>query len=518
MTTATATATATPTAVTVLVDEPLHLHVPAAVRERITDPAFTRLLRRERSLEASKIALDAIPAAERDSRTWHRVFDAWRAVRIEIAAYRIETAALLASLLPALPERRVSPPEGVRLIGEAEVASPEWFKMRQGSLGGSDVGAVCKVGQYGESSYNRARAAHLDSDPQPQEHAGLALVGDIWEPLLVSLAASLIGRDVFTDKATYGTGTEHVNLDGFIPDADGRTEYVVEAKTSSFPAEWADAAPDGYVLQTVHNATLLGADIGLLVVNVNDERLKVYAVPVTAEVAAGSGSPKKLGKTFGYPAARQHALSLVGKWAEERISGASGSGSGRTAFKIDPVFVAQWRVAHERGIVFVDLETTSFSPTIGHVLEFGAVRDDGATLHRLYGVPADHLAWNGTGQVGVHGITPDMVAGLPVLIEDDEAVAEIAAFVGDRVVVAHNAPFEARFLADLGLSFSYADTMRAFGAVVTDPAVTGNTMADLVAWAGQEYRDGHRALADAAMLAAAFEVLAPLIWALLGDE
>lgn len=506
-----------PTGLVVLFDEPLHLHAPEHVRARLTNPQFLTLCKRERTLHAAHTALEAIPAADRDSRTWHRILDSWRAVRAEIAAYRLTTAHLLATHphTPA-PTAALVPPVGVNRVGQAQTASVEWLRLRQGTLGGSDVGAICKVGRYGAYDCERARASHLERNPQPQDHQGAALAGDLWEPILVDIVGRLTGRTVCTDKATYADATRHVNLDGYVPTADGHVAAVVEAKTSSHPNDWADGAPAAHILQTLHNADLLGAPEGLLIVNVNDERLKVYAVHADTTVEPGPKTPKKLGQQITYPAARAYAEHLVAKWTHERQFGPAPAPSPRQTRPEDPAFRIAWQAAHQRGLVFLDLETTTFAPSSGHIIELGAVRDDGAVLERVYDVPDDHHAWNGTGAVDVHGITRDLLTGHPTLIEDDTSVAEIAAFIGDRVVVAHNAPFESRFLTDTGLTLTYADTMRAFATVVADPAVPTNTLADLVAWAGVEYRDGHRALADAQMLHDAFDILGPLVWARLG--
>lgn len=512
-----ASAKPTDSGLTVLLDEPLHLHAPETVQARLHAPAFRALLRRERTLTAAVAALEAIPGPDRDSRTWHRVYDAHRAVRAEIAAYRLETAHLLGE--PEEQRRQIVPPAGVEGRGEYEPGSVDFLRIRQGSLGGSDVGAICKVGRWGALNCNDVRARHLDPNPAEQDHSGAALVGDLWEPFLVAAVGRILDRPVFVDKQTYASGIRHTNLDGFLPREDGTVEIVVEAKTSSRASDWEDGAPAAYVLQTLHNADILSAGYGLLVVNINDERLVVVAVAPDATVAAGEKTPQKVGDRFGYSGARAYAETLVTKWAAERAAAiVSPSTPTRRTFANDPAFRAAWTAAHERGVVFTDLETTTFSASSGHVIELAMTRDDGEVLHCLYGVPADHLAWNGTGKVEIHGITPEMVAGHRVLLEDDEALAEIVRFVGDRVVVAHNASFEAGFLGAAGLEqVSYADTMRAFGTVVNDPSVTGNTMADLVAWAGQEYHDEHRAWADTEMLAASFELLGPLVWAALEE-
>lgn len=491
-----------------VLDVPLAAYAPAEVLARITDPAFLTLCRRERTL---RTAVDALrDVKDRDARTWHRLIDNHRAVKAEVDAYRIATAELLPTV--TLPEVPV-PVAGLRRIGEAETGSPEWLAMRQPTVGGSDVGAICKVGKWGDLNCKDVRERHLDPDPAEQVHDGLSRVGDLWEPVLLSIVAAVLDRPVLADKTTYADDRRHGNLDGWIPATDEDGMAVVEAKTGSVLADWDDNVPASYVLQTQHYTDLFGAEHGFVVANIGDERLVIYRIDPTVTVPAGEATPKMLGERFCYTDVRRYTEETVARWngERERIVAEGGKVSKRRQFKIDAALLATMKEALDRGVVFIDLETTHFSASNGHVVELVAQDEEGGLVSRLYNVPADHLAWNGTGPVDVHRITPDMVAGEPILLEDDDAVDEIATFVGDRVVVAHNAPFEARWLTEAGLSFTYADTMRVFGALVEDEGVANNSLQALVEWAGGTYRDAHRAGPDVAMLADAYAALRPLM-------
>lgn len=90
--------------------------------------------------------------------------------------------------------------------------------------------------------------------------------------------------------------------------------------------------------------------------------------------------------------------------------------------------------------------------------------------------------------------------GLPALIESPEEVQAIREFIGDSVLVAHNASFEDRWLSSIGVSVPYADTMKAFGIAAQDAEVPDNRMSSLVQWAGFEYKDAHRAISDVLMM------------------
>lgn len=99
----------------------------------------------------------------------------------------------------------------------------------------------------------------------------------------------------------------------------------------------------------------------------------------------------------------------------------------------------------ELPLVFLDLETTGLNPEEGHeILEFGAVKTQGgeekaqiATLIR----PSKPIPPE---SVKIHGITDLFVMGAPSF---DMAAPDILEFIGDSVIIAHNAPFDVGFLS-----------------------------------------------------------------------
>ncbi|HLY04891.1 MAG TPA: DNA polymerase III subunit epsilon [Rhizomicrobium sp.] len=95
--------------------------------------------------------------------------------------------------------------------------------------------------------------------------------------------------------------------------------------------------------------------------------------------------------------------------------------------------------------VMVDTETTGFDPADGdRIIEIGCVEmtdhiPTGETWHRFIN-PERNVP---DGALRVHGITETFLQGMPRFAE---IVDEFLAFVGDAKVVAHNAPFDVRFL------------------------------------------------------------------------
>lgn len=499
-----------------IIDVPLVDVAPSEVQSRLSSEEFLHLLQehdeRKAAWEAAK-AKNIVSGAD-----VLRAFDAYKVAQHRLEAYKDATAALLPSR--EVTERDFLLPEGVERLGEAVPGTSAWLSMRQATLGGSDVGAICKVGAYGQMNYDDVRASKTSPSPSDQEHSGAALRGDLWEPWLISITETLTGSPVWANKGTFTDGRRHVNLDGFTLGQDGRVARVIEAKTSSHPEDWEESVPDGYALQTEHYGDFLGVEEpALLVANLNDQRLVIWEVPVDHQVPAGKNSPKKLGSAFSYSDVRGYAESMVAKWVEDAKTSPPRS---RRGFQDTPEVRASWRSALSRGIVLADLETTGLSPDKGHIIEVALVRvQEGREVerfHRFYGVPAEHAEWNGTGPEEVHRISLEEIAGCPVLIESPEEVRAIRDFIGESILVAHNAAFEDRWLTFNGVSVPCADTMKAFGIAVRDEGIESNKMSSLMQWAGFEYRDAHRAINDVLMMLQALPALTERVEAWLARD
>ena len=103
-----------------------------------------------------------------------------------------------------------------------------------------------------------------------------------------------------------------------------------------------------------------------------------------------------------------------------------------------------------------DLETTGIKPKEDMIVEIGAVLFDGNRAVKGYGVLINPGCPIPPDASAVNGITNEMVAGKPKIAE---VLADFADFCGDLPLVAHNAPFDFKFLLeDIKLHRSTAPT------------------------------------------------------------
>ena len=93
--------------------------------------------------------------------------------------------------------------------------------------------------------------------------------------------------------------------------------------------------------------------------------------------------------------------------------------------------------------VAFDLETTGTQPRTDAIIEIGAVRFRGAEPGEAFSVLVDPGRPIPPGASAVNGITDDMVAGQPGV---QTVLGDLADFCGDLPLVAHNAPFDYKFL------------------------------------------------------------------------
>ena len=110
-----------------------------------------------------------------------------------------------------------------------------------------------------------------------------------------------------------------------------------------------------------------------------------------------------------------------------------------------PVFNAvSDKPIHNQTYCVFDFETTGVSHTYDRPIEFGAVivGPDGIAIKRMdrFIDPEMELPQQA---MEINHITPEMLVGAPKM---QEAIKEISEFIGDSVLVAHQAPFDVEFL------------------------------------------------------------------------
>ncbi len=105
--------------------------------------------------------------------------------------------------------------------------------------------------------------------------------------------------------------------------------------------------------------------------------------------------------------------------------------------------------------VVTDLETTGFTPGVSRIIEIAAVRLRGLEIEGEWSClvdPGCDIPWSIT---EVTGITNGMVRGQPGI---RQALPRYLEFLGEGCFVAHNAPFDQKFLAydSVRLGFPFA--------------------------------------------------------------
>ena len=159
--------------------------------------------------------------------------------------------------------------------------------------------------------------------------------------------------------------------------------------------------------------------------------------------------------------------------------------------------------------VVVDTETTGSRAGEDRLIEIGAARVVGGQVVETFQQLVDpgravpnRITW-------LTGISTAMVYGQPTVAE---VMPRFATFLGDAVMVAHNLPFDARFLDvamdEAGLApirNPSLDTLRLARRLL--PTLPSKGLSGLTAHFGIEVTGRHRALGDAAATAELLQIL-----------
>lgn len=149
--------------------------------------------------------------------------------------------------------------------------------------------------------------------------------------------------------------------------------------------------------------------------------------------------------------------------------------------------------------VVVDVETTGKDSKEGYIIEIGAKRDDGEIFETLVRpkIPIPEVI------TGITGITQDMLNLAP---DGEEVFPKFFEFMGDRILIAHNAPFDRGFLMEearrYGIVYApdFIDTASIGRLLLPNlPHVAGKsryTLENMITVFGIKNENAHRALSD----------------------
>lgn len=163
--------------------------------------------------------------------------------------------------------------------------------------------------------------------------------------------------------------------------------------------------------------------------------------------------------------------------------------------------VTQFKKVIPDCFVVVDLETTGLSYTDDAIVEIGAVRVKNSQVTETYHTIVDPRRIMPAEATTVNGITQPMVDGQPWLCE---VLPDFLEFVGDDVLVAHNAGFDGRFILQACLRYNLAIPSAFFDTMQLArywPEAANKKQSTLLKAAGIENDHAHRALSDAEALA-----------------
>jgi len=175
------------------------------------------------------------------------------------------------------------------------------------------------------------------------------------------------------------------------------------------------------------------------------------------------------------------------------------------------------RALTELAYTVFDTETTGLDPSAGdEIISIGAVRIVNGRLlkHETFDQLIDPRRSLSGASIEIHGITPDMLAGQP-LIED--VLPAFHRFAEDTVLVAHNAAFDMRFLqlkeAQTGIRFiqPVLDTLLLSAAAHPGYDTGEHSLEAIAARLGIDVIGRHTALGDAIVTGEGFLKLVPLL-------
>ena len=164
-----------------------------------------------------------------------------------------------------------------------------------------------------------------------------------------------------------------------------------------------------------------------------------------------------------------------------------------------------------------DTETTGLDPAVDQIIQIGAARLVNGKLLRQEGFeqlvdPQRSLPAAG---IAIHGIQPEMVRGQPTIAR---VLPAFHTFVGDTVLVAHNAAFDMRFLqlaeSRSGVVFDQPVLDTLLLSAVVHPNQDSHRLEAIAERFGITVIGRHTALGDAIVTAEVFLKLIPLLAAM----
>lgn len=466
----------------------------------------------------------------------------------------------------------------VEKIGEFEPSDPRWLELRQTGIGGSDMAGVLRLDpKHGSKNYFSV----LDSKVKPispeefaaQMEANTSFTGALgrgnaWEPVIANrFAAENPDLTLLHTKATFQHPEKRwqvVNVDGVLSSDGVNPDGILEIKTASDASKWENGVPVGYRAQVLNYLNATGFRYAHVAVMIDDHDYRSFRIEADEPIVEGTVSPviNRRRFTMESPSFQdvvdEGVLDAFQTHVEQKRNNPSTASSRapQKLFFTDQAKANQFVALHtgmdentaqerlearseatlhervrgeladmnpsERNfrIASLDLETSTFSPESGEIIEIGVVVHDanGNEVDRyqeVFSVDERAAKFNGTGQEDVHHIgLADTQAGRPFKsAEVQNRLKEI--LTPDTRILVHNQRFEKTWL---GIESPwlreqgnvYLDTMDnskylSHSNDNPDRNTDQNTLQSYVESYGVPYEGAHRAEVDADMTLTAYE-------------
>lgn len=439
----------------------------------------------------------------------------------------------------------------------------EWLEQRQGGIGGSDVGSILKVDKtYGTANYNEVFTSKTQALTQEEIDAqaltnsqmtGPTGRGNAWEPLIAKrFAQENPDLTLIHSKSSWQSTKDErqfINVDGLLASDGENPDGILEIKTASRAEHWDHGVPVGYRCQVMHYLDATGFKYAHVAVMIDDKEYRQYRIDAgepldpnnpddqrtyedrkpelnafwdkvkdTRENGPRASTRSADGTYKLTKANRESMISHLAAYRQESYAEAEKNFAvAKAAYRDDHAAMVSLYQSHDpstnkKDMVYIDLETSSSSPKSGSIIEIGIVRKNAKgevveSYGELFGIDERVLNIRGTGMQDVHNISPDMIRGKPSF-ESPEVQAKVRALCDNAVLVAHNSPFERRWLRQCLDGFykeepQIIDTMHISRYLVPD--TPNNKLESFAEHHGVPYRNAHRALIDSQMTAEALE-------------
>ena len=163
--------------------------------------------------------------------------------------------------------------------------------------------------------------------------------------------------------------------------------------------------------------------------------------------------------------------------------------------------ISEFKIESHGKYTVLDFETTGLSYSDDAIVEIGAVKVVNGEIVSRYHQYVDPCRSMPAEASAVNHITDSMLAGKPKIYE---LLPSLLVFIGDDIVVAHNAGFDIRFLSMACMRHRFACPKRSFDSMQLKelwPELTSKKLSSFLAATGIENKSEHSASGDAEALA-----------------